>query len=207
MKRQRLREEIFFSLSIFSPSRLSSQKKSTNMKKILSFVAMASLFSATAFAQPTPAANASSTEGSVVLFDNTTVSGPATDNIRKKGEVVITNNGKKIKYKAADVSSVQIGNARFITFNYTFYEVVSEGKNFSLLRKANEPSGVQQIGSEVIAITSEGDVDDLFVRKAGANGLQLLTKKNIREVLGVCAGDVKDAELESVRKAVEDCNR
>ncbi len=176
------------------------------MKKFLSFLMIASLFSATAFAQPTPAANANSTNGTVVLFDNTTVSGAVTDNIKKKGEVVITIDGKKSKYKAADISSAQIGNARFITFNYTFYEVMSEGKNFTLLRKANEPSGVQQIGSEVIAIRSEGDVDDLFVRKAGANGLQLLTKNNVKEVLGVCDGDVKGVELESVKKAVANCN-
>ncbi len=179
------------------------------MKKSLSMIAIALGLSAAAYAQPTPAANASAVNGQVVLFDNSTITGTIQDNIRKKGEVVIVANGKKTKYKAADISSVLIGTIRYITHNYTFYEVVSEGKNVTLLRKANEPSGVQYNGSDAISITSEGNVDDLFIRKAGAGSLQLLTKNNVKEVLGACATgfDSGKFDSESVKKLVEDCNK
>jgi len=177
------------------------------MKKYLSMIAIALGLSAAAYAQPTPSATASTANGHLILTDNSTVSGTIQDNIRRKGEIVIVNNGKKTKYKAADISSVEISGVHFITYNYTFYEVVAEGKNFILLRKANEPSGVQYNGSDAISVSSVGNVDDLFVRKAGVSSLQLLTKSNVKEVLGSCASDMVAFDTQSVKKVVEVCNK
>ena len=176
------------------------------MKKYSSLVIAAMLFSTALFAQPGPNATASS--GQVTLADNSTVSGIIKDNIQKKGEVTVEANGKKTKYGAGEISGVQFGTTKFITQNYTFYEVITEGKNFTLFRKANDPSGIQYSGNDPIAISSEGDVDDLFVKKSGTNILQLITKKNVKEVLGACANgyDATKFDVESVSNLLKSCN-
>lgn len=184
------------------------------MKKTISLIIFGSLLQLSALhAQPAPASDPSGfTNGQVVLPDNSTVTGSVKDNIRKKGEVTLVNEGKTTKYKAADINSVRIGNVLFITSNYTFYELIWEGKNISLLRKANEPSGVQYNGSDPVVISSEGSIDDLFIKKTGDASLQLLTKKNVKEVLGgicsncVTAIDATKFDAASVKKAVENCD-
>jgi len=184
------------------------------MKKFASLIVIALYLQVSAVnAQPSPTSSTDEfISGQIVLPDNSIVSGSLKENIRKKGEVIVLNGEKKTKYKAGDISSVNIGNARFLIYNYTFYEVISEGRNITLLRKANEPSGVQYNGSDAIVISSEGDIDDLFIRKTGDASLQLLTKKNLKEVLGkicstcVAAIDNSKFDAESVKKAVEDCD-
>ncbi|MDP4264115.1 MAG: hypothetical protein Q8941_16425 [Bacteroidota bacterium] len=180
------------------------------MKKSLTFIAFALLLhTATVYAQPSPSADPT---GQVVLPDNTIVSGNIKDNIRKKGEVIVLNGEQKTKYKAGDISSVQIGSLQYISLNYTFYEVIFAGKNLTLLRKANEPAGIQYNGSDAVPINSEGNIDDLFIKKNSDASLQLITKKNIKEVLGSvcssCAATVDAAKFDagSVKKAVAGCD-
>jgi hypothetical protein len=182
------------------------------MKKIFTLITCSLLLQASVvMAQPAgdPETSAS---GQIVLPDNSTVSGIIKDNIRKKGELVIINNGKKVKYKAGDISGAQVGGARYITWNYTFYEILWQGKNLTLLRKANEPAGVQYSGSNPVVVTSEGNVDDLFVRKSGDASLMLLTKKTVKEVVGKlcsnCAAGVDAAKFdaEAAKKVVADCD-
>lgn len=183
------------------------------MKKKLSLIACSLLLLASeAFAQPSPGNNPEvAVSGQVVLPDNSTVSGPVKDNIRKKGELTILNNGKKTKYKAGDISTAQVGSSNYITWNYTFYEILWQGKNLTLLRKANEPSSVQYSGSNAVVVSSEGDVDDFFIRETGNPSLQWLTKKNIKEVLGKicssCSIDAAKFDEEAVKKAVADCDK
>jgi hypothetical protein len=179
------------------------------MKKILQLFAIALLLQATAYAQPVPSTGPGGdgqASGQITLTDNTVLSGSIKDNMRKKGEVILLTDGKKTRYKAGEVSSVQIGNTHFITSNYTFYEVVYEGKTLQLLRKASEPQGLQYNGADAAVVSSEGDIDDLFVKKNGGT-LTLLTKKNSKDVLPGCAVDVAKFDAESVKKAIETCNQ
>jgi hypothetical protein len=179
------------------------------MKKILQLFALALLLQANAYAQPGPSTNPGSegqANGVITLTNNSTVSGPIKDNMRKKGEVILQADGKKTRYKAGEVTSVQIGNTHYITSNYTFYEVVYKGKTLELLRKASEPQGLQYNGSEAAVVSSEGDIDDLFVRKNGGT-LTLLTKKNSKDVLPGCAVDIAKFDAESIKKAVEGCDK
>jgi hypothetical protein len=143
--------------------------------------------------------------GQVVLPDASILNGSIKENFRKKGELVIVADGKKTKYKAGDISSAKIGSSNYITNNYTFYEVVYAGQHLSLLRKASEPS-VQYNGADAIVVTSEGSVDDLFVKKADGT-INLLTKKNYKEVLGACAGTIDAFSVENVKKGVEACDK
>ncbi len=180
------------------------------MKKILCVLTMALLLQAGAANAQQPAAPAAqATNGQIVLPDNSTLSGEIKDNIRKKGEVVLLVNGKKTKYTAATISSVKIDNSQYITSNYTFYEVIYQGKNITLLRKASEPSDLQYNGSDAVAVSSEGNIDDLSVKKNDGTTLQLLTKKNIKELLGQTCTATVDAtkfDIATIKKAVEDCD-
>jgi hypothetical protein len=182
------------------------------MKKFSLIMLLLAFQGAALYAQPGPTANPNGKEqAQITLTDNSTLTGELTDNIRKKGEVTLVVNGKKTRFKAGDISSVHIGGKHFITINYTFYEVVYQGKNITLLRKASEPSGLQYNGSDAAVITSEGDIDDLLVKKENGN-LKLLTTKNVKELLGnecpaagqTASGGKLDAE--SLRKALTDCD-
>jgi len=182
------------------------------MKKILSLT-LFTLLLQMSYAQPAPETNADGfVSGQVLLSDNSTIAGTVKENIRKKGEVTVLNGGKKTKYKAADISSLQIGSSNYITYNYTFYEVLWQGTTITLLRKANEPSGIQYNGNEPVVITSEGNVDDYFVKK-GTGSLQLLTKNTIKDVLGKlcsnCAAaiDATKFDIAAVKKAIEECDK
>ena len=183
------------------------------MKKLLS-LAVLTLLLQISNAQPAPEKDPEGyVSGQVSLPDNSTVTGTIKDNIRKKGEVTVISSGKKTKYKASDISSIQIGGSNYITNNYTFYEVLWQGTNLTLLRKANEPAGVQYNGNEPVVISSEGDVDDYFVKKGADGSLQLLTNKNAKEVVGkfcsscATAIDATKFDLATVKKAIEDCDK
>lgn len=179
------------------------------MKKILQLCTLALLLHANAYAQPSPSTSPGPdgfTNGQITLTDNSTVSGPVKDNMRKKGEVILQADGKKTRYKAGEVSAIQIGNTNFITSNYTFYEVVYKGKTIELLRKASEPQGLQYNGADAAIISSEGNIDDLFVKKSDGS-LVLLTKKNSKDVLPNCAVDVAKFDIETIKKAVEACDK
>jgi len=65
---------------------------------------------------------------------------------------------------------------------------------------------VQYNGADAIVVSSEGSIDDLFVKKADGN-IKLLTKKNYKEVLGDCAGTIDAFSVENVKKSVEACDK
>jgi hypothetical protein len=179
-------------------------------KTIYVLAAIMLLQSNLVMAQPSPASSPESASNQLVLTDNSLVSGTITDQIRKRGELVLANNGKKTRYKASDLNSARIGGQEFISFNYAFYEVTWKGNSISLLRKASDPSETQYIGSEPVVISSEGKIDDYFIRKN--NGpLQLLTTKNVKEVLekncGSSAGiEAGKLDIAAVQKLVEACD-
>lgn len=186
------------------------------MKKILSLLSLTVLLQVTnLYAQPAPEKNPEGyTAGQIQLPDNSTLSGPIKDNIRKKGEVTILQEGKKTKYKAGDITNVQIGSSNFITYNYTFYEIIWQGQNIMLLRKASEASGVQYNGVEPVVISSsEGDIDDYFVKKTADASYYLLTAKTAKEVLGkLCSScstilDAAKLDIDAVRKTIEACDK
>jgi hypothetical protein len=155
------------------------------MKKTLSLAAAILLTQvATLYAQPPVQVLPEGTvNGEITLPDNTVLNGPVKENIRKKGEVVLVQNDKKVKYKAGDINGVALGNNKYITHNYTFYEVVFAGNNLTLFRKASEPSGTQFNGADAFVVNSEGNIDDLFVKKNGETTFHALNKKNYAEVL------------------------
>ena len=162
-------------------------------------------------AQPSPAITPEGTvSGQVTLTDNSTISGTIKENIRKKGEIVLVQDGKKTKYKAGDISQLSLNGATYVTQNYTFYEVIWAGEKLTLLRKASEP-GLQYNGSEAIVISSAGNIDDLFIKQTGSTSLQQVDKKNYKTVLkGICntctIADETKVDQSTIKKAVENCD-
>lgn len=178
------------------------------MKKIVCAALMVTmLFATRAAAQPSAApGNADGfTNGEIILADASTIAGSIKENFRKKGELVFLADGKKTKYNAGEINGAKIGNSHYITHNYSFYEVIHAGKQLTLLRKASEP-GLQYNGTEAAVVSSEGKIDDLFVKKSDGS-VKLLTKKNYKEVLGDCAGTIEAFGAEAVKKAVEGCDK
>ncbi|HUR64744.1 MAG TPA: hypothetical protein VMZ03_00205 [Chitinophagaceae bacterium] len=184
------------------------------MKKLPGLFLFAILLQFTvANAQPIPEKNNDVTSGQLTLPDNSVITGTLKDNIRKKGEVTVINDGKKTRYKADQLTSVQIGAVTYITNDNTFYEVIWQGKTISLLRKASTPSAIQYNGTEaIVAAGGEGDVDDYFIKRSGEASFQWLTKKNVKEVLGKfcssCKTAIDDTKFgeDAIRKAVADCD-
>jgi hypothetical protein len=183
------------------------------MKKVFNLFVFALVLNLAVYAQPSPINDPNqAVSGQVVLPNNTTITGSIKDNIRKKGELTVINGDTKTKYKAGDINSAQIGSSQYITWNYTFYEVIWQGKNLTLLRKANEPAGVQYNGSDAVTVVSDGNIDDLFIKKNSESSLQILTKKNAKDVLGkICSScaasvDATKWNVESAKKALADCD-
>lgn len=186
------------------------------MKKLLSLSALIFLLQITVInaQSATDKETADFVSGQVVLPDNSIITGTLKDNIRKKGEVTLLVDGKKTRFKAGDITSVKIGNSNYVTNNYTFYEIIWQGSLITLLRKANEPSGVQYNGTEPVAISgTEGKIDDYFVTKTNQSSFHLLTNKNIKDVLGKlcssCAAttDIKSFDITTIKNAVEVCDK
>jgi hypothetical protein len=182
------------------------------MKKLFTLAAIvtAAQFNSL-IAQPSPAiAPEGTASGQITLTDNSTVSGAIKENIRKKGEVILVQDGKKTKFKAGDISQVSLNGATYVTQHYTFYEVVWTGKKLTLLRKASEP-GIQYNGSEAIVISSPGSIDDLFIKQTGSTSLQPVDKKNYKTVLqSICStctiADETKVDQSAIKKAVESCD-
>ena len=186
------------------------------MKKLLSLLSLFLLLKTTLVnAQPAAEKDPEGyVSGQVLLPNNSIVTGNVKDNIRKKGEVTIMSDGKKLKYKAGDIMGVRIGSSNYVISNYTFYEIIFEGSSITLLRKANEPSGIQYNGTEPVAIAgSEGNVDDYFIKKTNETALQLLSKKNIKEILekfcSTCSSaiDATKFDIENIKKAIIECDK
>ena len=182
------------------------------MKKLFSSLVIAALLQLPAVnAQPIPEKNNDAVNGQVTLPDNSVMNGAVKDNIRKKGEVILLQDGKKTRYNADQVTSVQVGHTTYMTNNNTFYELIWQGRSITLLRKASRSSAIQYNGTDVVSASgSEGDVDDLFVKRANDPSFHLLTRKNQKEVLAMscstCKIDETKFDTESVKKAVADCD-
>ncbi|MBC7827338.1 MAG: hypothetical protein H7122_06310 [Chitinophagaceae bacterium] len=129
--------------------------------------------------------------GSIVMPDNTTLTGYVRNNMKKNGEVIfLSPDGKKIKYTATQVSSISIDNNHYIVANNAFYKVVTDGAKIKLLRKASNASGIQYNGSEPIVLDAgEGSYDDYFIQTVSTKKLQLVRKKDFQKVFTSACSD------------------
>lgn len=184
------------------------------MKKLIALSVLKAFLLTATTAQPIPEKNSDGfNPGKLILPDNSVIAGTIKDNIRKKGELILLREGKKTKFKANDLTSAEVEGSTYLSHNNAFYELVWQGNNLTLYRKASTSSGIQFNGTEpIVTGSSDGDVDDLFVKKNGDPSFYLLSKKNLKEVLGkICSNctvsvDPTRSEIDNIKKAVADCD-
>lgn len=125
-------------------------------------------------------------KGSVMLADNSVVSGLIKDNIRSNASVtLISETGQKKKiYNGSDIVSVEIDGAKFISIGGDFFSIISDGE-LCFLQKASDATGkVSYAGTDAIVSNgTEGRPGDYFIYNSQNKNLKLISKKNFDEVV------------------------
>jgi hypothetical protein len=124
-------------------------------------------------------------KGSIVLFDNTMLSGYIKDNTGSDASVwfMADANGKKKNYSGSDIISADIDGTSFLCINGDFFKVLCKGE-LNFLQKASDASGkVSYNGTTpIFSNGTEGKPGDYFIYTTAGKVLQLVSKKNVNEV-------------------------
>ena len=134
-------------------------------------------------------------KGTIVLQDNSIVTGYIKDNLKKDASVSFINeNNKKIKYSGNDISSVEIDGIKYAAIKGDFFKVICNG-DLLFLQKASDASGTMTYnGTEAIyASGTPGKPGDYFIYTNKDQQLQLLSSKTIEAVTGSVFADYKPA--------------
>jgi hypothetical protein len=125
-------------------------------------------------------------KGSIVLADNSSLSGYVKDNIRSNASVVIIGEAgeKKKYYNGSDLISAELDGAKFLCINGDFFRIISQGE-LNLLQKSSDASGKPSYnGNEaVFSNGTQGRPDDYFIYDIRNKELKLLSKKSFDEVI------------------------
>ena len=125
-------------------------------------------------------------KGTVVLADNTSLSGYVKDNMRSNASVgFISATGEKKKtYTGSELNSTEIDGAKYMCLNGDFFKVISEGE-LNFLQKASDASGKPSFNGNdaVFSNGTEGKPDDYFIYNSKSKELKLVSKKNFDEVI------------------------
>lgn len=155
-------------------------------------------------------------KGSVVLPDNSVVSGYIKDNIRKDAAVVLLENGKEKTYDGSAISSAEIDGTSYICIRGDFFKVLCQGELCFFQKASNASSKPTYSGNEVLFISgTEGKPGDYFIYTKD-HELQLVSRKNLdalaagtfsgyapaQEKVKACRND-----LSQVKEAVELYNK
>jgi len=131
-------------------------------------------------------------KGTIVLPDNTSVSGFVKDKMKSDASVsLIDENQKKKKYNGSDILSVSIGDANYICIKGDFFKTICSGK-LCFLQKMSDASGKPTYnGAEAIFSNgTEGKQGDYFIYNSEDKQLKLVAKKNFNETIAaVFAGN------------------
>jgi hypothetical protein len=153
-------------------------------------------------------------KGTIVLPDNTSVSGFVKDKMKADASVsLIDENHKKKLYHGSDIRSVSIGEANYICIKGDFFRTICTGKLCFLQKMSDASAKPTYNGTETIFSNgTEGKRGDYFIYNSEDKQLKLVAKKNLNEtIVAVFAGDtaaldkaktVKD-DLSQLKDAVE----
>ncbi len=126
-------------------------------------------------------------KGSIVLADNSTVSGFIKENMKSNASICMLNEKgeNKTSYDANALQSVTIGDASYITIKGDFFKLVTSGNTLSFLQKSsNISSGPVYNGTEVIYFAgTEGKAGDYFIFNKKSTDLKRVTKKTFEAVV------------------------
>jgi hypothetical protein len=125
-------------------------------------------------------------KGTIILADNSSVSGYVKDNIRSNASVTLVGEtgGNKKVYNGSELYSAEIEGTKYLCINGDFFKVISEGE-LNFLQKSSDASGkVSYNGNDaVFSNGTEGKPNDYFIYNAKNKELKLVSKKNLDEVV------------------------
>ncbi len=125
-------------------------------------------------------------KGTILLSDNSSLSGYIRDNIRSNASIafISTVSEKKKNYSGVELISAEIEGIKFLCIKGDFFKVISQGE-LNFLQKASDASGKPSYnGNEaVFSNGTEGKPDDYFIYNSKSNELKLVSKKNLDEVV------------------------
>lgn len=142
-------------------------------------------------------------QGTLVLGDNTQLSGYIKDNMKRDAAVYFIAQGTadKKQYSGSELKSVTINGVQFACISGDFFKVICNG-TLCFLQKQSDASGkVTYNGANAeFASGTEGKPGDYFIYRPGDHSLQLVSKKNMADVTATAfAGHT--AALEQAKKA------
>jgi hypothetical protein len=125
-------------------------------------------------------------KGTIMLADNSSVSGFIKDNIRNNASVAMLSEagGKKKNYDGSDLISAEIDGTKFLCINGDFFKVISHG-DLNFLQKASDASGKPSYNGNTAVFSNgtEGQPGDYFMYNSKDKKLQLVSKKNFDEIV------------------------
>ena len=124
-------------------------------------------------------------KGSIVLADNTELTGFIRDDIRSRAAVVLipATGGKKITYDGDKLNSVTINETKYICMKGDFFKVVCDGELSFLQKSSDASSKPVYVGTEAMFINgTEGRPGDYFIFNKSQQQLKLVNNKNVAEV-------------------------
>jgi len=154
-------------------------------------------------------------KGSLVLSDSTRVQGFIKDLMASRASVIFLQDpgSRKKEYKGQDLESLEIGDTKFICLHGDFFRVILDGE-LELFQKSSDASQIPSYnGNEAIFLKgTEGRIKDYFVYDTRNKQLNLVTRKNYKEVTGsifngyppsMAITTETEADINQLKKAVE----
>ena len=124
-------------------------------------------------------------KGSMLLADNSEMTGFIKDEIRSKAAVVFipVAGGKKITYDGDKLNAVTINETSYICMKGDFFKLVCDGELSFLQKSSDASSKPVYVGTEAMFINgTEGKPGDYFIFNKSLNQLKLVNNKNVAAV-------------------------
>ncbi len=133
-------------------------------------------------------------KGTIVLADNSSLSGYIKDNIRSNASVTLADagGGKKKNYNGSELISADLDGAKFLCINGDFFRLISQGE-LNFLQKSSDASAKPSYnGNEAIFSNgTQGKPGDFLIYNNKSKELKLVSKKNFDEVVAeIFAGNM-----------------
>lgn len=125
-------------------------------------------------------------KGSITLANGSRLSGFVKESMKKNASLIFIaeEGGDKKTYMASDLTAALIDGTKYSSISNDFFKVICEGE-ISYLQKASDAAGtIVYNGADPIVINgTEGKPGNYFIYEAATNRLQLVTQKNIAELV------------------------
>ncbi len=123
-------------------------------------------------------------KGTLVLAENSTVSGYIKDNSRRDASVILLRDGKETTYKGSELVSMETTAGNFICINGDFFKIAANGELSFLQKSSDASSQVTFNGTDAMFNSgTEGRPGDYFIYNNKSKQLKLVSKKNLNEVI------------------------